>query len=147
MTQRLLYNIKFGDILQSIVEVKDSSSGVNSKPFSLLSEEDNITLDDILNLWDGINETSGRILIISSNHYDQLDPALVRPGRIDIPLEIGNSSHKIISDIYSHYYSEKIPSKILRKIEEYKHSPASIVNLCFTSKSKDKFLDKLKTLK
>jgi len=44
--------------------------------------------DDILNAWDGIIETPGRILIISSNHYEKLDPALVRPGRIDITLEL-----------------------------------------------------------
>jgi hypothetical protein len=37
-------------------------------------EEDPITLDDIFNLWDGIKETPGRILGISSNHYDKLDP-------------------------------------------------------------------------
>ena len=33
--------------------------------------DDKITLDDILNLWDGLKETPGRILGISSNHYDK----------------------------------------------------------------------------
>ena len=40
-----------------------------------------------LNLWDGIRETPGRIIVITSNHYDQLDPALIRPGRIDMTYE------------------------------------------------------------
>jgi len=140
-------NIKFGDILQSIVEVNECSSGVTSKPFTTLAEEDNITLDDILNLWDGINETSGRILIISSNHYDQLDPALVRPGRIDIPLELGNASHKTISQIYKHYYNNEISSKALKNVKEYKYSPAAIVNLSFTCKSEEEFLKALSKLK
>jgi chaperone BCS1 len=57
-----------------------------------LPENDPITLDDILNLWDGLKETPGRILGISSNHYNKLDPALVRPGRIDITINFDNSS-------------------------------------------------------
>lgn len=139
-------NIKFGDILQSIVEVNDTSNGVTTKPFSTL-EEDNITLDDILNLWDGINETSGRILIISSNHYDKLDPALIRPGRIDVPLELGNASRETISQIYMHYYDKKICSKVINKIKEYKYSPASIINLCTTSYNCDDFIKNLLKLK
>ena len=139
-------NIKFGDILQSIVEVNDSSNGVNTKPFSTL-EEDNITLDDILNLWDGINETSGRILIISSNHYDELDPALVRPGRIDIPLELGNASHKTIRQIFRHYYGTKLQLNAIKKVKEFKYSPAAIVNLSFTCKTEEEFIEGLKKLK
>ncbi|NBV84653.1 AAA family ATPase, partial [bacterium] len=34
------------------------------------NDQDAITLDDILNLWDGICETPHRILILTSNHYD-----------------------------------------------------------------------------
>lgn len=136
-------NIKIGDILQSIVEVNDSCE--LKKPHNLLNN-DNITLDDILNLWDGINETSGRILIISSNHYDKLDPALVRPGRIDLPLELGNASHETISQIYHNYYGRKINPKTLNKIKEYKYSPAQIINIC-NSKTDSDFLKKLELIK
>lgn len=131
-------NIKIGDILQTIADVNDSS--IKNCPINI---EDNITLDDILNLWDGIRETPGRILIISSNHYDKLDPALVRPGRIDIPLELGNASHETISQIYTHYYDEKICVKSLKKIKEYKHSPASIINMCVICKTGKELLEKL----
>jgi AAA+ superfamily predicted ATPase len=140
-------NINFGDILQSIVEVNDSSNGVVTKPFSTLTDDDSITLDDILNIWDGINETSGRILIISSNHYDKLDPALVRPGRIDVPLELGNASRQTISQIYKHYYNEKICKNVLKQIKEYKHSPAAIINLCSISSNSSEFVKNLLKLK
>jgi DNA replication protein DnaC len=136
-------NIKIGDILQSIVEVNDGSE---LKKMPSLLNDDNITLDDILNLWDGINETSGRILIISSNHYDKLDPALIRPGRIDIPLELGNASHETISQIYYNYYGKKINQKTLNKIKEYKYSPAAIINVC-NSKTDTEFLKKLELIK
>ncbi len=91
-------------------------------------QEDPITLDDILNLWDGLKETPGRILGISSNHYNKLDPALIRPGRIDISLHLNKVSHKILSEMFSHYYKKKIDPDQLKKIKEFFYSPAEIIN-------------------
>jgi hypothetical protein len=89
---------------------------------------DPITLDDILNLWDGLKETPGRILGISSNHYNKLDPALIRPGRIDISLHLNKVSHKILSEMYSHYYKKTLDPDQLKKIKEFFYSPAEIIN-------------------
>ena len=82
-----------------------------------------ITLDDILNLWDGIRETPGRIIIITSNHYHKLDSALTRRGRIDITYKLDNASHNTISEIYYHLFKHKINSKKLKNIKEYLYSP------------------------
>lgn len=46
-----------------------------------------LTLDDLLGMWDGIRETPGRIIVVTSNFYHKLDKALVRPGRIDLEIE------------------------------------------------------------
>ena len=37
-------------------------------------------------MFDGINECSGRIIIMTSNKPEVLDKALIRPGRIDIKI-------------------------------------------------------------
>jgi chaperone BCS1 len=95
-------------------------------------DEEPITLDDILNLWDGIRETPGRIMILSSNHYDELDPALKRPGRIDITLELSYASRQVISDMYYHLFKEtSIPlsDEDLEKIQDKFYSPAEIINI------------------
>jgi len=47
-------------------------------------------LRDFLNDVDGITETSGVIVIITSNKPDVLDPALLRPGRIDVKAYLGD---------------------------------------------------------
>jgi SpoVK/Ycf46/Vps4 family AAA+-type ATPase len=94
-----------------------------------IPQEERITLDDILNLWDGIHETPGRVLIISSNHYDKLDAAIRRPGRIDITIELKNASRGVISDMYSHFYDKPISTDILSTITPELYSPAEIVNL------------------
>lgn len=106
--------------------------------------EEPITLDDILNLWDGIRETTGRILVITTNHYDKLDPALVRPGRIDIPLQLSYVSHDIIREMYGHYFKEKINEAMLAQINEHFYSPAEIVNIYVeTNYDADAFLNRL----
>ena len=52
----------------------------------LLSSNSNNNLSYLLNMFDGINECSGRIIIMTSNKPEVLDKALIRPGRIDIKL-------------------------------------------------------------
>ena len=89
---------------------------------------DNITLDDILNLWDGIRENTGRIMIITTNHYDKLDPALIRPGRIDIALNLENASRVTIAEMYSHYYGLLMDPNDLALIPERFYSPAEVIN-------------------
>lgn len=48
-----------------------------------------LTLSDILNTLDGVVETSGRMMVLTSNMPDVLDEALLRPGRIDLRLQVG----------------------------------------------------------
>ena len=107
-------------------------------------EDEPITLDDILNIWDGIQETPGRIMIISSNHYHELDPALIRPGRIDITLEMKNASHEVITQMYEKYYNMSINKNELKKIENEFYSPAEIINFYVLHKNNPKkFMERL----
>lgn len=107
-------------------------------------EDDLITLDDILNLWDGLEENSGRILVISSNHYNDLDPALTRPGRIDITIEMNNASHEIIAEMYQHLYENAIDMKALKNVKPMFYSPAELVNFYLLYKDEpNKFIDRL----
>lgn len=91
--------------------------------------EDPITLDDILNLWDGICETPGRIMVLTSNHYEELDPALKRPGRVDITLEMQKASRQIIAEMHRHLFKQDICDDVLARIPDRVYSPAEIVNV------------------
>jgi ATP-dependent 26S proteasome regulatory subunit len=132
-------NIKIGDVLQSICELNESGT---TKLISKNNEEA-ITLDDILNLWDGIRETPGRILIISSNHYDKLDPALVRPGRIDITHELNNVSHNTLAEMYLNLFEKEIDKDKLETVEEFLYSPAEIINMYVANKNEEAFISRL----
>ena len=132
-------NIKIGDVLQSICELNESGS----TKIITKNNEEAITLDDILNLWDGIRETPGRILIISSNHYDKLDPALVRPGRIDITHELNNVSHNTLTEMYLNLFETEIDREKLTNVEEFLYSPAEIINIYVANKNKEAFMSRL----
>lgn len=110
----------------------------------VMQNDDALTLDDILNLWDGIRETPGRILVISSNHYSKLDEALIRPGRIDITHEFSNASHDIIAEIYAHLFEKEIDPVKLAQVQPYAFSPAEVINLYYVcNKDEDLFMDRL----
>ena len=106
-------------------------------------KHDKITLSFILNIIDGIRETPGRILIITSNNYKSLDPALIRPGRIDMTLEMKNTSVNVIKEMYNHYYNDKIPENIEKDLRDYVVSPAKIVNMRLKNDNKEEFLSDL----
>lgn len=54
-----------------------------------LQEMKSCNLSTILNAMDGIMSKHGRVMITTTNHIEKLDPALIRPGRIDLKIEIG----------------------------------------------------------
>lgn len=62
------------DIVHGSRERDDKSSGV--------------TLAGLLNALDGFVTPHGLITIMTSNHASRLDPALIRPGRVDFTLEL-----------------------------------------------------------
>lgn len=56
-------------------------------------EDTGITLSGLLNALDGVASTDGRLLIMTTNHPEKLDPALIRPGRADLHEVIGPLHH------------------------------------------------------
>lgn len=57
--------------------------GVKEKP------KQRITLSGLLNAIDGVAAPEGRLLFLTTNHIEKLDPALIRSARIDKRFEIG----------------------------------------------------------
>jgi mitochondrial chaperone BCS1 len=48
-----------------------------------------VTLSGLLNALDGVSSRDGRVLFMTTNHPERLDPALIRPGRVDRKAELG----------------------------------------------------------
>lgn len=52
-------------------------------------DKEGVTLSTLLNCIDGVFTQPGSIIFMTTNHLDKLDPALIRPGRADFILELG----------------------------------------------------------
>ena len=130
-------------------EKKEFESMKNIKEITNLVQKDEpVTLDDFLNLLDGVRETPGRIIIITSNYYQELDPALIRPGRIDCTIEMKKVNHSILIEMIGYYYEKRVTLRDVSKIKEYFYSPAEIINLYVCYKNDYKaFLERLKNNK
>ncbi|KAK6852942.1 ATPase [Apiospora arundinis] len=63
-------------------------------------KESECTLSGILNVLDGVGAQEGRIVIMTTNFPDELDEALVRPGRIDKKIYIGYISRKSAAEMF-----------------------------------------------
>lgn len=92
-----------------------------------------LDLGTILNLMDGILETPGRIIVMTSNHPEKLDPALIRPGRIDLIVKFDYCNTDEISEIYTGITGDELPLRILNAIPTNKYSPARITQAIFES--------------
>ena len=99
-----------------------------NKNLNIVKKEEEITLDDVLNLFDGIRETPGRIIVLTSNYYEKLDPALRRPGRIDLTLKLGLASLNVINDMYNKFFKIYMDETKLKQIKPDVFSPAFISN-------------------
>jgi DNA polymerase III delta prime subunit len=101
--------------------------------------KEEITLAFILNLLDGILETPGRIVILTSNHPEKLDEALVRPGRIDIDIHFDRCSKETVLELVEKFYedidtdSEEWTSflKELDELHEFMLTPAEVNKVIF----------------
>lgn len=59
-----------------------------------------LSLSGLLNILDGVASQEGRVLIMTTNHVEKLDSALIRPGRVDSIIEFGLADSGMISAIF-----------------------------------------------
>ena len=70
-----------------------------------------MTFSGLLNTLDGVASSEERLVFMTTNHLDRLDPALIRPGRVDVKQEISLASKSQVSKMFSRFYPDEIPSQ------------------------------------
>ncbi|EIW62953.1 P-loop containing nucleoside triphosphate hydrolase protein [Trametes versicolor FP-101664 SS1] len=68
------------------------SSSRRTRKTEQLSDVNTLSLSGLLNALDGVAASEGRLLFATTNHLERLDPALSRPGRMDVWIEFKNAS-------------------------------------------------------
>ena len=63
-----------------------------------------VTFSGLLNALDGVASAEGRILFMTSNYPERLDPALIRPGRVDVKEYIGDATDDQLARAFQRFY-------------------------------------------
>jgi ATP-dependent 26S proteasome regulatory subunit len=92
-----------------------------------------VTLSGLLNVIDGLFSSHGRILIMTTNHPEVLDSALIRPGRIDCKFLFDNCDVEQIGKLFEMFFNQELSetNKIqLERLNTYSnYSPAHITSI------------------
>ena len=88
-------------------KLKKPKGSKHSKPLVNLDafpKPNSITLSGLLNAIDGVASQEGRVLILTTNHPEQLSEALIRPGRVDLQVKFDLANKQQIRDLFLRMY-------------------------------------------
>jgi hypothetical protein len=78
-----------------------------------------LDLSFLLNEIDGPKSRPGRIIFLTANHPERIEPALRRPGRIDYEVEFPKASREIVAKILCRFFKDTLVVKdILSKLQQ-----------------------------
>lgn len=80
-------------------------TGGDGEPGSSANRTSKISLSGLLNALDGVGAQEGRLLFATTNQYEALDPALRRPGRMDVHVEFKLASQYQAAELFKRFYS------------------------------------------
>lgn len=66
----------------------------------------NVTFSGLLNALDGVASAEERVLFLTTNHVERLDSALIRPGRVDMTVRIGEATRWQASQLWDRFYGQ-----------------------------------------
>ncbi|KAJ0161389.1 Mitochondrial chaperone BCS1 [Colletotrichum tanaceti] len=65
-----------------------------------------VTFSGLLNALDGLAAGEERIAFLTTNHIERLDPALIRPGRVDMMTRIGEATRYQAGQMWDRFYGD-----------------------------------------
>lgn len=99
--------------------------------FTSRQKQDNqiaVSFSGLLNALDGVAAQEGRIVFLTTNHKSLLDPALIRPGRIDVTYELGLATREQMRDLFLRFHPEAAAEaeRVAASVPDRSLSPAQI---------------------
>lgn len=109
-------------------------------------EDAPINIGYLLQKLDGLEDATGRCIIATTNNPDAIHPALLRPGRFDMKLCLGNCSTKMYEDILGAVFkpTDAEWSRIKNaNLQPFRWSPLTVINKALIYKTLDATLREL----
>lgn len=131
--------IVFFDEMESLFRTR--GSGVSS-------DVENTIVPQLLAEIDGVEGLENVIVIGASNREDMIDPAILRPGRLDVKIKIERPDAEAAKDIFAKYLRSSLPLHE-DDLSEHKGSPEStvqgmiqsVVERMYTESEENRFLE------
>ncbi|KAI9217526.1 BCS1 N terminal-domain-containing protein [Blastocladiella britannica] len=92
---------------RSILLLEDADAAFNRR--AQTSEQgyvSGVTFSGLLNALDGVAAAEERLIFMTTNHFDRLDPALVRPGRVDVKIHVGWPTDAQLRVLFTRFYGQ-----------------------------------------
>eukprot|EP00891_Asterochloris_glomerata_P008406 jgi/Astpho2/8406/Aster-x1497 len=129
--------------------VQPGAAGPVNSQFLKASWEnhDALNLAGLLNVLDGVIDTPRRMIVLTTNHPERLDPALIRPGRINKMMYMGLLEPKEALQMLRHYFpdgtsaQEERFTSALHCLDRF--SPATLEAKCAEAEDVDHLIDLL----
>jgi len=78
-------------------------------------KSNNVTFAGLLNALDGVAAQEGRLLFMTTNKIQALDPALIRDGRVDMRIHLGPATQDQVGALYAHFYAIPRDSPLIKE--------------------------------
>ena len=122
---------------------KKINENMDLKPVSFESKKENflfdmqkkITLEDFLNVLDGITELNGARMFWCTNVTEPekvFDKAFLRPGRQDMIIKFGRLNHQGMQFFIQQFFNEKIAMEKLEHLKINYWTPAEFKSICIS---------------
>lgn len=92
--------------------------GKAEQPSAAAASGAGVTLSGLLNATDGIAIKDGRVLFMTSNRPETLDPALIRPGRCDRRFHLGLADAAIAVEMFKRFFPGVDPTAFMAALDD-----------------------------
>lgn len=92
-----------------VVFIDEMDSLLRTRGTGISSDVENTIVPQFLAELDGIESLTNVIVIGASNRVDMIDPAVLRPGRLDVKIRIGRPGPAQAASILHHYVTDDLP--------------------------------------
>ena len=123
-------------------------------PYMKEDKSDKLNLSGMLNVLDGVVDCPNRIVVMTSNHPEKLDPALIRPGRVNLKLYLGYIELQEAQEMITLYFGGVTSKAHQARLAELwgagggrKYTPAQLEQLCAECETVDDLLEALQEQK
>lgn len=102
---------------RSVIFIDEAEAILPARGSRRSSDVDTTIVPTFLSEMDGFEENS-TLVILATNYLEQLDPAVVRPGRIDIKIPIRRPDHDDLIEIFNIYLEKSVLGENKNKLSE-----------------------------